>query len=417
MRIDKIYFKDMPPFFEQTQAFPKGVDGLAEVHLLIGENGTGKTRFLCMLAAAIGNGNDLASRQPVGRFCVSADGEAVFGNGSHSGVPSTNATLEQLALGQVGWKRATKGIFDEKVAAFAFRGGVRAANAPVQAFKEIKLSDWQTMLSFDRPTQPENELLCQALVNLKVQAGMHLAGPNLGEANRFVQMSKGLEDAISSVIGTSFSLQVHAAESVQLLAIVERKSMAFSSLPDGLRAIVGWLGQCVILLDRFYTNSAMPLHERAVLLIDEPETHLHPAWQRRLIPALQGLLPNTQMFVATHSPFIISSVNQGHYYLFERRVNGVGINGPIPCSSGDTWIDAVEDILGVREWYDPETEALLDKFRNLRDLFRQSFSDEALENLKSLATAIGSRSESLNSMMGREIAQLVLQFSQKNEEQ
>lgn len=53
-----------------------------------------------------------------------------------------------------------------------------------------------------------------------------------------------------------------------------------------------------------------------VLLIDEPETHLHPRWQRTILPSLLKALEvgfgepkvDVQMFVATHSPLVLASL-------------------------------------------------------------------------------------------------------------
>ena len=45
-----------------------------------------------------------------------------------------------------------------------------------------------------------------------------------------------------------------------------------------------------------------------LLVIDEPERHLHPHWHHRLLPALRALAPDTQIIVATHSPDIVTSV-------------------------------------------------------------------------------------------------------------
>jgi len=44
-----------------------------------------------------------------------------------------------------------------------------------------------------------------------------------------------------------------------------------------------------------------------VVLIDEPEQHLHIQWQRLLLPALRELSPTTQFIVATHSEAILDS--------------------------------------------------------------------------------------------------------------
>jgi len=45
-----------------------------------------------------------------------------------------------------------------------------------------------------------------------------------------------------------------------------------------------------------------------LVLIDEPEQHLHVQWQRLLVPALRELCPEAQFIVATHSEEILDSV-------------------------------------------------------------------------------------------------------------
>jgi len=50
-----------------------------------------------------------------------------------------------------------------------------------------------------------------------------------------------------------------------------------------------------------------------VILLDEAEAHLHPKWQRKIIPALLGIAENLhselsmQLIVATHSPLVMAS--------------------------------------------------------------------------------------------------------------
>jgi hypothetical protein len=39
-----------------------------------------------------------------------------------------------------------------------------------------------------------------------------------------------------------------------------------------------------------------------VLLIDEPELHLHPEWQARILPALRALAPEAQIIATSHAP-------------------------------------------------------------------------------------------------------------------
>ena len=44
-----------------------------------------------------------------------------------------------------------------------------------------------------------------------------------------------------------------------------------------------------------------------IVMIDEIDMHLHPAWQWRILEALHKAFPKIQFIVATHSPIIISS--------------------------------------------------------------------------------------------------------------
>ena len=67
MRIEFIHFKGFPPFADQRVSFPRTDDSsVGEVHVITGENGTGKTRLLSGVAAACGNKADLEKRQTVG---------------------------------------------------------------------------------------------------------------------------------------------------------------------------------------------------------------------------------------------------------------------------------------------------------------------------------------------------------------
>jgi predicted ATP-binding protein involved in virulence len=47
----------------------------------------------------------------------------------------------------------------------------------------------------------------------------------------------------------------------------------------------------------------------AVMLVDEIDLHLHPAWQQRVLHDLMRTFPNTQFIVTTHSPQVLTTVN------------------------------------------------------------------------------------------------------------
>lgn len=57
-----------------------------------------------------------------------------------------------------------------------------------------------------------------------------------------------------------------------------------------------------------------PETHQVIFLIDEVESHLHPSWQRKIVPALLNLMDelatdaHVQLIAATHSPLIMASV-------------------------------------------------------------------------------------------------------------
>jgi AAA15 family ATPase/GTPase len=59
------------------------------------------------------------------------------------------------------------------------------------------------------------------------------------------------------------------------------------------------------------------LEGEGIVLIDEIDLHLHPQWQRKLLPALTHTFPNIQFIVTTHSPQVLSHLSRESVFLLE----------------------------------------------------------------------------------------------------
>jgi len=59
------------------------------------------------------------------------------------------------------------------------------------------------------------------------------------------------------------------------------------------------------------------------VLLDEPENHLHPSMQRTLLSRLTAAFPNAQFIIATHSPFMVSSVRDSTVYALHYVNEGI----------------------------------------------------------------------------------------------
>jgi predicted ATP-binding protein involved in virulence len=63
-----------------------------------------------------------------------------------------------------------------------------------------------------------------------------------------------------------------------------------------------------------------------LLLIDEAENHLHPKWQKTFIKNILEIFPNLQIILTTHSPFIVSSVENARVYVCESKGDHCVVN-------------------------------------------------------------------------------------------
>ncbi|MCD8386910.1 MAG: ATP-binding protein [Bacteroidales bacterium] len=101
-----------------------------------------------------------------------------------------------------------------------------------------------------------------------------------------------------------------------------------------------------------------------VLLFDEPENSLHPAWQRELLPALRraSLENDCQIIIATHSPHIIGGAKGEEIRILMREPDGqIVSNSPDDGPFG--WeVDSILFYLqGLRQQRTPEVDAKLEK--------------------------------------------------------
>ena len=60
--------------------------------------------------------------------------------------------------------------------------------------------------------------------------------------------------------------------------------------------MIQWLAQLLIGYAEFYDYPVDLAERPGILIIDEIDAHLHPSWQRRIIPTLIKHLPNLQIF-------------------------------------------------------------------------------------------------------------------------
>ncbi len=133
---------------------------------------------------------------------------------------------------------------------------------------------------------------------------------------------------LESIINSSISLgSLSHVSRINLSPIIKIGNIELSldKLSSGnlylIQRLVNLLSQvysiCVI--------NGLPISEyksiKGLVLIDEAENHLHPKWQKVFLTNIQKMFPKLQLIVSTHSPFIVSSVENCRVFVCKSEID------------------------------------------------------------------------------------------------
>jgi predicted ATP-binding protein involved in virulence len=91
-----------------------------------------------------------------------------------------------------------------------------------------------------------------------------------------------------------------------------------------------------------------PLEAPGIMLIDEIELNLHPAWQQTVIAHLRRVFPDTQVIVATHSPQVLTTLRREQIRVLGQTRQGSAVaSAPLAPAYGELSSDVLLGIMGV----------------------------------------------------------------------
>ena len=139
-------------------------------------------------------------------------------------------------------------------------------------------------------------------------------------------------------------------------------------LSSGTEGTLLWIRWLALKIAYHYDFAEGWLQKPAILLIDEIENHLHPTWQRRVIPALLEHFPGLQIFATTHSPFVVAGLKAGQVHKLERDGNGV-VRATTEERDVVGWTadEILRGMMGVEEPTDERTVIRAKRLRELRE--------------------------------------------------
>lgn len=168
-------------------------------------------------------------------------------------------------------------------------------------------------------------------------------------------------------------------------------------LSQGTQSTIQWLSHFLFGYAQYYDYPKDLEDKPGILIVDEIDVHLHPSWQRRIIPALLNNFPNLQLFCSTHSPLMLSGLKEGQLQLLKRDADGkITASSNWQDMAGWSAEEILRSVLEVRDTMDLTTASEIDRMGELS--IKTSLSDAENAELKELqqrvAQALGSGPES-----------------------
>ncbi len=131
------------------------------------------------------------------------------------------------------------------------------------------------------------------------------------EQSHVIQYISALHAAVELFLPEFSNLHVVEIDGTNLF-FIDKNGLPLSvqQLSDGERGVLSMVLEIAKRLTQANPVLANPLLEgKGIILIDELDLHLHPKWQRLVVPNLIRTFPNCQFIATTHSPQIIPSLD------------------------------------------------------------------------------------------------------------
>jgi len=281
-----------------------------------------------------------------------------------------------------------------------------AAYAPSLALSYVDAQDmttslddpWRGSLAFHDTVQ---NTAIQAWL-LRVYSKRAIARERSESAEHYTRSLSRFESALNLLYGEDVRLEVEIEPDFQPRLRMRNRALNFSQLPDSVRNTVGWVADFMMRQDLFKWTPELGERRPGVLLLDEVDAHLHPRWQRLLLPAMRKALPDVQIVATSHSPFVISSCAHAVIHVLEVNSEGVATNRPpAPAPVGESITTTLKDVFGVESRFDVQTEHELNEWNDLtRRVAAGKISPADRNRLSELTATLSERSEELRSIVG-----------------
>jgi predicted ATP-dependent endonuclease of OLD family len=160
--------------------------------------------------------------------------------------------------------------------------------------------------------------------------------------------------------------QAGILEGIEFNIIKGNEKFSYSSLSEGEKQLAHLLSVLEITKDY-----------KALFMLDEFDSYLHPKWQRQFVDILNGIEMRGQVLFTTHSPLTLGKMKSRNIILLKE---GIAYNPSSETINRDV-SEVLEELMDV-ERRPPEIEANISNFRNyvaMKDIEKATKELEKLE--------------------------------------
>lgn len=281
-----------------------------------------------------------------------------------------------------------------------------AAYSPSRALRYLTSPDLTRTLSNANEqslafeTTVQNESIQAWLLGLYSKRA--IARERSQSGDQYTRSLDRFETALRLLYDQSVSFGVEIEPALQPVLKAFGHNLDFFQLPDGMRSTVGWIADFMMRQDLVQWDRSLGGKRPGVLLLDEPDAHLHPLWQRKLLPAMREALPGVQILVTSHSPFVITSCpgSRVHVLELDEKTGHAHARPPVDSPIGESVTTTLKEIFGVDSHFDVLTERELNEWNTLKKREAGgSLSAADRSRLAELTATLADRSEELRSIV------------------
>jgi AAA15 family ATPase/GTPase len=126
-----------------------------------------------------------------------------------------------------------------------------------------------------------------------------------------VKLFEGFEEILRKVLPPKLGFKKISIRIPEVILETISGEFALDAVSGGVASIIDLAWQIYM----FNDNNAF------TITFDEPENHLHPEMQKTILPNFLSAFPRVQFIIASHNPFIISSVPDSNVYVLNYNEN------------------------------------------------------------------------------------------------